>query len=360
MMKRKEIGSEYWEADSVTEPVSRTESEFAARKTYLSGRTALAAIISDLQRRHIKSVCIPDYCCESMIEPFLRQGMDLTFYPVNKNDEGLTISVEEAFDSDAVLLVDYFGFMSSEIRAAIQKCHEAGKVIILDNTHAVLSDAKGLSVDYIFGSYRKWTGIEAGFVEICHQGVLPTWQLNEQGSRYLMLRKEARKVKSLFVEDGYSNEELRKEQLSLFEKAEELLDREYISDTDKENKARLGLMNARFIKDRRQKNAGIIYTNFPQLKICKPLFSEMSDEVVPLTVPIMVPENRRDSLRNYLRKRGVFCPVHWPVSNMHRVGNKAIQIYREELSLVCDQRYDGSDMTRMMEMVKQWELSTSE
>lgn len=359
-MKSREIGSEFWEPDSVTEPLSCVDSEFSVRKTYLSGRTALTAIISDLQRRQIRSVCIPDYCCESMIEPFMRQGMDLSFYPVSKNDEGLTISVEEAFDSDAILLVDYFGFMSSEIRAAIQKCHEAGKVIILDNTHAVLSDAKGLSVDYIFGSYRKWTGIEAGFVEICHQGVLPTWQLNEQGSRYLMLRKEARKVKSLFVEDGYSNEELRKEQLSLFEKAEELLDREYISDTDKENKARLGLMNARFIKDRRQKNAGIIYSYFPQLKICKPLFSEMSDEVVPLTVPIMAPENRRDSLRNYLRKRGVFCPVHWPVSNMHRVGNKAIQIYREELSLVCDQRYDGSDMTRMMEMVKQWELTTSE
>lgn len=360
MMKSREIGSEFWEPDSVTEPLSCIDSEFNVRKTYLSGRTALTAIILDLQRRHIKSVCMPDYCCESMIEPFLRQGMDLTFYPVSKNDEGLTISVDEAFDSDAILLVDYFGFMSSEIRAAIQKCLGAGKVIILDNTHAVLSDTKGLSVDYIFGSYRKWTGIEAGFVESCHQDTLPMWQLNEQGSRYLMLRKEARKVKSLFVEDGYSDDKQRKEQLSLFERAEELLDREYISDTNKENKAQLGLLNSSFIRDQRQKNAGLIYSYFSKLKICRPLFSEMSDEVVPLTVPIMVPENLRVSLRNYLRERGVFCPVHWPVSNMHRVGHKAIQMYKEELSLVCDQRYDVSDMTRMMEMVKQWELITSE
>lgn len=352
MMKTNEIGSEFWE-------VEQGGTLFLNEKTYLSGRTALSAIILDLKHKGIRNVSIPDYCCESMIEPFLRQDMRIDFYSVKYDGKGLTYSINLTDDCDAVLLVDYFGFMRSETKTAMWKCKDAGKVVILDLTHAVFSEYEQYCADYVFGSYRKWTGVEAGFISGQRQAQLDSWKLNECGSNYLMLRREARQIKSGFVTGGYLNEEMRRKQLSLFEKAEEFLNKEYLSDTDEENKSRIRSLDIDLIGEKRRQNAKTIFSFFPQLRLCRPLFSELSDGEIPLAVPIMVPEGKRDSLRAFLRERGVFCPIHWPISSLHMAGQGALKIYREEISLVCDQRYAVSDMARMMEMVKEWEITTS-
>lgn len=359
MMKLKEIGSEFWEANIVADTLCSFASKYSFQKTYLAGRTALTAIIIDLKHRGVKSVCVPEYCCESIIEPFLQQKLEIRFYSVKKDGMGLTISMDEALVSDAILLVNYFGFMSSRIRTSILESRNAGKIIIIDNTHAVFADYENKYADYVYGSFRKWTGVEVGFAAGCCQDHLISWQLNKTGLKYLKLRQDARRIKSLFVSSGYCDEELRKNQLSFFKNAEELLDREYISGTDEENLAHIELLNSNFIKEKRKENAKTVYSYFSHLKICKPMFSELSGDVVPLVIPIMVPENRRDSLWNFLRGLGIFCPIHWPISQLHEIGYEGMKLYREELSLVCDQRYDISDMARMMEMVRKWEMTTS-
>ena len=52
-------------------------------------------------------------------------------------------------------------------------------------------------------------------------------------------------------------------------------------------------------------------------------------------------------LRKYLIEQQIYCPVHWPISNLHQISERAKEIYHIELSLVCDQRYGKSDMDRM-------------
>lgn len=348
MTSFKEIGSEFWTAE-ITAAYSKNT------KTYLSGRTALTAIILDLKARGAKSVLLPAFCCQSMIEPFLRQGMKINFYPVWKNESRLTFSLEKVFGFDAVLLVNFFGFMSLEMQAAIEVCQNAGKITILDLTHAVFSDEKKYSADYLFGSYRKWTGIEGGFASGRFQDRLFSWEWNEIGSKYLMLRNEARLTKTEFVAGGYRDNRLREKHLALFEQAEDLLDREYLCDTDEKNKEQLNRLDSDYIIKKRRENAATIYTAFSQLERCLPVFSEYAADDVPLTVPILVMDGHRDSLRAFLRERGVFCPIHWPLSPLHKVEQETMKLYREELSLVCDQRYNVADMERMMEIVKQWE-----
>ena len=346
-MTQREIGSEFWNAET-------GKNHHCIKNTYLSGRAALTAIIIDLKRRGIRKVGLPDYCCDSMIEPFLRQGMDISFYPIGEKDGKLTFSLEQTDGCEAVLLVDFFGFMHSEIQVSIQKCKESGKSIILDLTQAVFSDYE-YSADYIFGSYRKWTGIEFGFSVSSRQNQLDSWKLNDFGSKYLKLRNEARNIKSEFVAGDYSNEDLRQKQLSLFNEAEDILDKEYLSDTDEYNKKLFKSLNIDFIKKKRKKNAETIYANFSKLKFCKPIFTKLSEDGIPLAVPILVTDEKRDSLRTFLREHGVFCPVHWSLTAMHKAGEKALTLYKNELSLVCDQRYDESDMLRMMEIINQWE-----
>ena len=63
-----EIGSEFWKENKKY----LNENE----RLFLSGRTALDAIIKDSKKEHIiKSALLPSYCCHTMIEPFLRNDI---------------------------------------------------------------------------------------------------------------------------------------------------------------------------------------------------------------------------------------------------------------------------------------------
>ena len=71
-------------------------------------------------------------------------------------------------------------------------------------------------------------------------------------------------------------------------------------------------------------------------------------------VPIFVPKNRRNELKQYLINNEIYCPIHWPVSKFHQLDDKTQYIYENELSLVCDQRYIEEDMYRMVKTIKQF------
>ena len=72
----------------------------------------------------------------------------------------------------------------------------------------------------------------------------------------------------------------------------------------------------------------------------------------PLFVPVLVPEGRRDALRKHLIQNEIYCPVHWPLTEHHKIDQRSAAIYENELSLVCDQRYGAADMERIVKTVK--------
>ena len=69
----------------------------------------------------------------------------------------------------------------------------------------------------------------------------------------------------------------------------------------------------------------------------------------------MVKDGKRDALRSYLLSRDIYCPVHWPLSEQHvGLSERAKEIYAEELSLVCDQRYKDEDMERTVQEIQKF------
>ena len=73
----------------------------------LSGRTALELVARDLiAERKIRSVCLPAYCCDSMLFPFQRSGLELRFYDVLPSADGVQRMLSENHGCDAVLLLD--------------------------------------------------------------------------------------------------------------------------------------------------------------------------------------------------------------------------------------------------------------
>ena len=80
------------------------------------------------------------------------------------------------------------------------------------------------------------------------------------------------------------------------------------------------------------------------------LFPEISENDCPLFVPIII--EQRDELKKMLISKGVYCPVHWPISKYHVLTEGTRKIYEKELSIICDQRYSIEDMKKICCLIK--------
>lgn len=329
-MKINEIGSEFWDVPIINE---QNDLFPEGAQWYLSGRSALQAIIYELGEA--RSASLPSWCCDSLIKPFVDAGVEVHFYPVYWS-EGRLIQ-EWSYDCDVLFLIDYFGYTGANPDLSGFK-----GTVIRDVTHSVFSMTYSDS-DYYFGSLRKWCGVWTGgyvWVEDGHR--LHSKVAND--SKYVSLREKAMQQKAEYI--GGQRED--KGYLQIFDKAEELLENSGsfpAADRDVQIAKRI---DSETIKNRRRANAEVLRSAFPGWLI----FSELSSSDVPMFVPVLVPGGKRNELRRYLIKNEIYCPIHWPVSDYHRLDGKERYIYDNELSLVCDQRYTEEDMHRMVETIK--------
>lgn len=328
-MMKSEIGSEFWDI-----PEGKEENHLLADGTcfFLSGRSALQAIIAENDWR---TAALPDWCCESMIYPFLKAGIQLRFYPALEKDPHV--------EADAVLVMDYFGYASGARLGGIKGA------IIRDVTHSLLSRTY-TDADYYFGSLRKWAGFWTGGYAWTKDGH-PLSAGHEQDFGYTCLREKAMQQKACYMDDSRDGSGLPakgKEYLLTFGQAESLLEKCGIAPADERDVAMASKMDVAFIRQRRRSNASFLMDSLSELL----LFPRLGEEDCPLFVPILVPDGKRDALRSYLISHDIYCPVHWPFSKYHRLYMPAGSVYAEELSLVCDQRYQEKDMARIAETVK--------
>jgi hypothetical protein len=327
---RREIGSEFWDV-----PTKDQQNNLFPESTlwFLSGRSALQAIIKELGEA--RSVSLPSWCCDSMIKPFVDAGLKVHFYPVYWS-EGQLVQ-EWSFDSDILFLIDYFGYTG-----AIPDLSGYKGTVIRDVTHSIFS-ASYSDADFYFGSLRKWCGAWTGGYAWGKDGHrLHTEVAN--GRKYVSLREKAMHQKAEYI----SGQREDKGYLQIFDEAEELLESVgsfAAADRDVQMAKKIDVAT---IRNRRRTNGEALRSAFPDWLI----FSEMSSSDVPMFVPVLVPDGKRNKLRRYLIKNEIYCPIHWPVSDYHRLDGKERFIYDNELSLVCDQRYTEEDMYRMVETIK--------
>ncbi len=324
----REIGSEFWEV-----PVIERQNRLFPKSTqwYLSGRSALQAIIADLGK--VKSVSLPSWCCDSIIKPFTDAGIDVRFYPVYRH-EGLIQEI--SLDSDVLLLMDYFGYKEPQLDINSHK-----NIVIRDITHSIFSTTY-CDADYYFGSLRKWCGIWTGGYAWTKDG----YSLNHEtiyDVDYITLREKAMLQKAEYI----NGERKDKSYLRLFDEAERHLESVGIVSASERDVSLAENIDVEKIVARRRANADIIRKAFSDWLI----FPEMSITDTPMFVPVVVPDGKRDKLRRYLINNEIYCPVHWPVSEYHKMDERTAYIYQNELSLVCDQRYTEDDMNQMVDTI---------
>ena len=326
----REIGSEFFDV-----PVAYSKTGIFPDSTqwFVSGRSALKAIIQELKNCH--TVSMPSWCCDSMIKPFVDAGMEISFYPVYWGGDRL---VQELWlDSDVLFLMDYFGYSSPQPDLSGYK----GK-ILRDVTHSVFSSAYSDS-DYYFGSLRKWCGLWTGgyaFTRDNHK--IPV--KNRYNENYLYLREKAMSQKAEYI-NGQRRD---KNYLNLFDEAEKMLENFGVDSAADRDIKLSQLLDVESIKHKRRINAEILRAAFPDWL----LFPELKESDCPMFVPVLVPDNKRNKLRKQMIQKEIYCPVHWPVSKFHRLHERTAYIYEHELSLVCDQRYKKEDMYRLVDIIK--------
>ncbi|MDO4940308.1 MAG: hypothetical protein Q4E33_01280 [Erysipelotrichaceae bacterium] len=300
-------------------------------KWFVSGRAALDYIIKDIKsKNNVKTVAIPSWCCESMIEPFIKNDIEVKFYSVTYDNE---LVINNNIEADILFRIDYFGYKQDTI--------DFKGIVVDDITHSIFSNINR-NGDYVFGSLRKWAGFKTGGFAYSNH-----FSINEELKEcddYIELRTKAMSDKQKYL-DGQIKE---KTYLDIYEEAEEMLDSLYGYKGFDEDIYNARHLDINFIKNKRRYNAKVLLETVKQCA----MFKDVQDDDCPMFVPILV-ENR-DELRKYLIDNDVYCPIHWPISNLHKLTVDEKYIYDHELSLVCDQRYGVDDMKRISDLLRRY------
>ncbi len=343
----KEIGSEFWELGIENNTVNSIEHDHLY---LLSGRTALDYIIKDIKHsRKLDSVLLPSYCCFSMIQPFVNNNVKIEFYEVEYNNGRYDQHFDLETNCDAVLLMQYFGFQDDSVHQAITSFKNSGKIVIEDATHSWFShNAFSKYSDYVFASFRKWTGIPGGAIAIKNVGQFSIDKPKQTNQEYIQLREEAAKEKKLFITKNTGNKDVF---LNKFMQAETILDNDYANyNIPTRIEKKLKQLDSNTLKKQRITNAKFLIEQIKTIDGIQTV--HYSPGNVPLFVPIIVENNKRDILRKFLTDNFIYCPIHWPLSDYHKVNNKFL--FENTLSIPCDQRYAIPGMERIIETIRQF------
>ncbi len=335
MMNQREIGSEFWICKDIDINNLDISNNMAV---LLSGRSALDFVCRDIG---IKSIALPSYCCDTMVEPFIRNNASVVFYDVDTDE----VTYNENCPCDAVLVIDYFGYKNPKMEAIAKRAKTEGKTVIYDSTHNLFGNKEiERYSDYSILSYRKWLYCNFAIVKK-HCGSFSIPLPCKTNNEYISLRNKAAKQKSDYIINGNGDKQ---GFLELFGKANKSLQENYVDclgepfEIPKET-----------IIERRRENAKLLISEISKLPNVKLWFPKLHAEDTPLFVPILAKDaNERKQLREHLSAKSIYCPIHWPKSEY--VCSSSDSLYERELSLICDQRYGIEDMMRQISVITEF------
>lgn len=358
---QREIGSNFWITPEDLE-VGRVDvlpSAFGcwgSDSAWLStGRSAISFALVEARRRRPnlgRMALVPPFTCHTVIQPFLDAGYAVRFYPVNgtlSTDGNTLLRAAEESGASVVLVHRYFGFDTLPGAAeAVEAMRKRGIVTIEDRTQCLYSGFTPLPADYTVGSIRKWAGVPDGGFAVCREGTFPA-KPTEPDAELETVKTAAALSKYQYL---FANGGDKPSFLKAFQEAEEILDRQgrYYAAAG----LSLRMQTALDVDALRRKRRENYRTLLEGLKGCpgvRPLFPEVSENVVPLYFPLWVEEDRA-ALQVWLREADIYAPVVWPRPEMlPPVCREAEMFYQHLLCIPIDQRYDWDDMERTAERI---------
>ena len=162
MNANKEIGSEFYYAfdkkqsiakENITSILNNYNYQF-----YQSGRIASLKALEFIKT---KKILMPNYVCESVLQPFKSQKFDIVFYQINEDfsiDDSILSLINTNFG--AVYIIPYYG-LSYDYSKIKDKCKQHKVLIIEDTTQSIFTNVSQVG-DLMVCSLRKWFAVAEG------------------------------------------------------------------------------------------------------------------------------------------------------------------------------------------------------
>jgi len=323
-----------------------------------SGRSSFALALQHWQKKLTNGwLLMPDYQCWDVLSVF--ENIDKKFIAVNE-DLKIEISDLKKFLKDknlhGVVLIDYFGLTDLEPYIECIKSARPDVLIIVDAVQAflsiVLSENLYKGADAVISSPRKFLPIPDGGLIVFKNKKpkynFPKNNLDDQISLYV----SAAILKDVIFKSSFDDATfscIESTYLNLFDRHRKLFDNdigqisnlslEIIKRTNLKSLAEKRIKNFKFISDAFKDNK---YENF-----LTPLNKDFSGPGI--IFPLRVNSKHRDPLREYLKSKGIFCPVHWPIlqGQIPQLGKSSMLLSKEILGLPIDQRYHENDLMKI-------------
>lgn len=337
-----EIGSEFdWLSNA---PYQRSQEndyfEYDCVLKFRSGRDALKAIAIECKERSV--VLMPALCCESMVSPFLMNGYEVVFYKLNPDYTIDLRDLESKMQKGCLLLyMAYFGIEPINSYALKTLKQKFDAVLIEDRTQNALHKISlPLVADFVVISIRKWLAIADGGILISKN---PIKLKAQKEDFFATVRERAMKMKSQYLITG--DQDIKQQFRSELDKANQVLDQSPNAfGVSVDSESLLKQIDFAKVLTARQNNVNTLKQGLTPLAYQgKISFITNLPEQSTLYFPVLL--NERDKVQSQLAKRGIYCPVIWPVPEQAKeVCSVADMTEEKMLAIPCDQRYDKNDM----------------
>lgn len=365
----KEIGSEFWLENNKSINYSKEKRNqyknfvnFGKDQQHVfSGRTAIDLVLQDI-KRPIRSVYMPSYSCGSMLQPFIKRNIKVKFYGVIANNNRLEYKINYDSQIDIFFAMSYFGYHDTNMDSIVKLWSQKDVIVIEDITHRLLSKYNNSQyADYYIASLRKWFPIPSGGIAIKQKGTFKKVTLQDPPKSMIEKKVLAMKRKAEYIKTPHSK--------TIETEKIKIKSRFLMGFSEFNNRIKYTYKNTRIdeysynyllnvdiqeIIDKRRENAEIIYSSFINKNFpVKMLINNVDFKTdCLLFVPILIKNKKRNLLREHLINNKIYCPIHWPIPKKEYLNNSVLKVYKQELSLICDQRYEAKDMYRMIEIIK--------
>lgn len=291
-----------------------------------SGRNALEYVLRSLP--DINHLWIPYYTCDVILEPIKKLDISFSFYRIDKR-----LEIQDTIDlqaEDYLLYTNYFGVKDRYIQ---KLAGHYGTRLIVDNAQALYAvPVPGTSTIY---SPRKFVGIPDGGVAYCDFGIdVNQFEQDSSYDRCSHLLKRIDLGSAAGYQDFRENSGLLVNQP--IRKMSRLTER-MLRSVDFDVVKRKRTINFRILNERLQKENELSFLN--------------DSFECPMVYPFLGEEH---SLKERLIKNGIFIATYWP--NVSKWDDQSSLEGRLAHDLVClpvDQRYNDSEMERIVDLIKQ-------
>jgi hypothetical protein len=287
-----------------------------------SGRNCLKYI---LKTQEVAKIYIPNFICDSMIEPLEELNIEYEFYNIDEKFEiidNIELKVNEKF-----LYVNYYALKSNYINYLSNRY---GTKLIVDNTQDFFA-LPGENIDTIY-SPRKFFGVSDG-------GYLYTNQLVNELFKEDLSEKYSQLIGR--IENGASPH------YDKYQQAEQSLTCSPLKSMSKLTTRILASIDYENVKKKRECNFHYLHS---QLKEYNKLEIDLTNVKAPFSYPFISDNNQ---LREHLIRNKVYVAKYWSeVLDRVTVNNNEKKLVNNIVSLPIDQRYGLEDMKRIIAEIK--------